>query len=463
MQLNVIDITPSEYALEERDSFIYQLNTTGSFGPYEKEYIHKDGHLVPVRINGILLERRGEKFFWASIEDITALKASEKEAQLLTEQLIQAQKIEAIGTLASGIAHDFNNILSAILGFAELTLRNASCDPATEKNLGFILSATNRGRDLVRQILMFSRKENETQEAFTVAPIVEETYALLRQMIPSSISISLDAQEQVGKIAGDKTQIQQVIMNLCTNAFHAMPDSGGQINIGLKQVKLDGTRATGKNLPHGEYALITVADNGSGIPEQIISQIFDPFFTTKERERGTGLGLSVVHGIVKRHGGTIEVESTVGKGSTFFVFLPVSSASNDADSHEEHPLETGHGDERILFIDDEPMLKELGQLSLETFGYQVTATTSAKEALELFSDDPSAFDLIITDQTMPEMTGTDLTRKALSIRPDIPIIICTGDGDKKTREKALSFGARALLAKPVRINELVREIRKFLG
>ncbi len=463
LQLNVIDITPSEYALEERDSFIYQLNTTGSFGPYEKEYIHKDGHLVPVRINGILLERRGEKFFWASIEDITALKASEKEAQLLTEQLIQAQKIEAIGTLASGIAHDFNNILSAILGFAELTLRNASCDPATEKNLGFILSATNRGRDLVRQILMFSRKENETQEAFTVAPIVEETYALLRQMIPSSISISLDAQEQVGKIAGDKTQIQQVIMNLCTNAFHAMPDSGGQINIGLKQVKLDGTRATGKNLPHGEYALITVADNGSGIPEQIISQIFDPFFTTKERERGTGLGLSVVHGIVKRHGGTIEVESTVGKGSTFFVFLPVSSASNDADSHEEHPLETGHGDERILFIDDEPMLKELGQLSLETFGYQVTATTSAKEALELFSDDPSAFDLIITDQTMPEMTGTDLTRKALSIRPDIPIIICTGDGDKKTREKALSFGARALLAKPVRINELVREIRKFLG
>ncbi len=463
LQLNVLNMTPTDYAEQEHEELLAQLNKTGSFGPYEKEYIHKDGHLVPVRINGILLERRGEKFFWASIEDISALKSSEMEAHVLTEQLIQAQKIEAIGTLAGGIAHDFNNILSAILGFAELTLKSASCDEATKKNLGFILSATNRGRDMVRQILMFSRKENETQETFEVNPIVEETYTLLRQMIPSSISISLDIQEPIGQISGDKTQIQQVIMNLCTNAYHALPESEGRISIGLKQVELDGTHPSGNTLAQGQYTLISVTDNGKGIPEQIISQIFDPFFTTKEREHGTGLGLSVVHGIVKRHGGAIEVESEVGKGTTFFVYLPVSSASEETDNREESQPETDNGNERILFIDDEPMLKELGQLSLESFGYQVTATTSAKEGLELFSDDPASFDLIITDLTMPEMTGTDLTHKALTIRPDIPVIICTGDSDKKTRGKALTLGARALLAKPLRINELVQEIRKVLG
>lgn len=458
LQLTYWDVTPEKYAPQEQEQ-IGLLETTGHYGPYEKEYRHRDGHLVSVRLNGMILTRNNEKYIWSSVEDITTLK----EKNRLEEQLRQSQKMEAIGSLAGGVAHDFNNILAAILGYTELVLRNPDTHPKNKKKLEQVLAAAKRAKELVKQILMFSRKGLEQREHVNISAIVDETAQLLRNTIPTTVALNLDVKTETATVLADSTQIHQVIMNLCTNAYHAMPAESGEITISLKQVSVDNMIAAEyPNLRQGEYALLSVSDTGVGMPPEVLARIFEPFYTTKKQGKGTGMGLAVVHGIIQSHDGAIGVESTLGKGTTFKVFLPLSGVAEDSDSAEENALclkGTGH----ILFVDDEIMLAELGKETLESLGYRVTAITSGVDALARFSTKPNDFDLIITDQTMPEMTGDVFAKKALLVRSDIPIIICTGHSTLLDTDKAKTIGIKALLMKPVEGNDLALEVRKALG
>lgn len=464
LKLTYWDITPPKYTEEEKKQ-LKQLEKRGRYGPYEKEYRHKDGQLVPVRLNGMIVVRDDEKFIWSSVEDITALKDAEAEKDELMEQLRQSQKMEAIGTLAGGVAHDFNNILSAILGYTELTLRNPECDEKSRRNLGHVVAAAGRAKDLVRQILMFSRKGNKNREPIRIHEVVLEAIKLLRKTIPSTVSIKLDVDADIGTVLADSTQIHQVVMNLCTNAYHALPEQGGEISVSLKQVDLDAvTAARYPNLRSGKYCRLVIADNGEGMPAEVVERIFEPFFTTKKQGEGTGMGLAVVHGIVQSHHGVIAVESNLAQGSTFVVFLPLAADSVDENRNStevEAPV-SQPGDERILWIDDEAMLATLGKEILEPLGYSVTTMTSATEALREFESDVQAFDLIVTDQTMPEMTGDMLAKDVLSLRPDIPIIICTGHSAILDAEKAKGIGIKKLLMKPIESQVLIKEVRAVL-
>ncbi len=462
LQLSYWDITPEKYAPDETRQ-LEHLESSGRYGPYEKEYRHKDGHLVPVRLNGMIVERDGESYIWSSVEDIIALKEAEVEKNLLTEQLRQSQKMEAIGTLAGGVAHDFNNILSAVIGYTELTRRNPNCDAKSSENLGHVLTAADRARDLVKQILMFSRKGAENRKPIQLHLVIEEAVKLLRKTIPSTITINLDIDENTGSILADRTQIHQVVMNLCTNAYHSMQEQGGDIDIVLKPVAIDTVGAAKyPNLRQGKYGQFTVSDSGTGMDPKTILRIFDPFFTTKRQGEGTGMGLAVVHGIIQNHDGAIGVESEIGAGTTFKVFFPLSC---EAAGEKEKSTDTAtikRGTEHILWVDDEPTLVELGKETLESFGYRVTATTSALEALNIFQADPNGCDLIVTDQTMPEMTGDVLAKEAMLVRSDIPVIICTGHSATLNAEKVRAIGVNSLLMKPLNSDTLTAEIRKVL-
>lgn len=461
LKLGYWDLTPKKYHQEEARQ-LELLKVHGRYGPYEKEYRHKDGHLVPVRLNGMILTREGENFIWSSVEDITALKKAEMEKSLLLEQLRQSQKMEAIGTLAGGIAHDFNNILSAVIGYAELTQRNPNCDAKCQENLEHVLVAAGRAKDLVKQILTFSRKASLSLEPIQLHLAVEEAVKLLRQTIPATITLNLEADSKTGTVLADATQIHQVVMNLCTNACHAIPEQRGEITITLKPVEIDDrTAAKHPNLRQGKYARLTVSDNGAGINQATMASIFDPFFTTKAQGEGTGMGLAVVHGIIQHHDGAIAVESVEGKGTTFKLFFPVAAVPAVAPT-QSSAISTKQGNERILWVDDEAMLASLGKETLELLGYKVTATTSAQQALGLLRADPNGYDLLITDQAMPEMSGDLLVREALLVRADLPIIICTGHSATLNTEKALALGVKALLMKPLESGKLVDEIRRVL-
>ncbi|MEE4253203.1 MAG: transporter substrate-binding domain-containing protein [Desulfuromusa sp.] len=460
LQLSYWDVTPEKYAADEKRQ-LEQLEVEGRYGPYEKEYSHKNGHLVPVRLSGMLVMRDGAPFIWSSVEDITALKTAEAEMKELTERLRQSQKMEAIGTLAGGVAHDFNNILAAILGYTELSLRNPSCDDKCKRNLTYVLRAAERAKELVRQILMFSRKGGQNREIIKMSSVVGEAIGLLQKTIPSTISIRPEIDGNTGAILADSTQIQQVVMNLCTNAYHAMPEKGGEIVISVKPVVVDSLLA-GKypDLLPGEYGQLTISDTGIGMTSDILARIYDPFFTTKKQGEGTGMGLSVVHGIVQSHEGFISAKSVPGEGTTFEVLFPLSA--KEPDSKQVIAFrEKLQGTEHILLVDDESMLIDLGKETFEGLGYRVTATTSAFKALDLFQADPQGYDLIVTDQTMPEMAGDVLTKKMLQIRADLPVIICTGHSAVLDAEKAMAIGAKALLMKPIKSSELSQTVRKI--
>lgn len=395
--------------------------------------------------------------------DITAFKESEIEKVRLEEQLRHTQKMEAVGTLAGGIAHDFNNILGAVLGYTELSLCNSKCDEEIKENLEQVLSATIRAKDLVKQILMFSRKGEENFCSIQLDLVAEEAVNLLRHTIPSTIQINLDCDQGAAPVVADATQMHQIIMNLCTNASHAMPGQGGKIDINLKPVKI-GKIAAEKcpNLLEGDYSQLTISDNGTGMSSETQSRIFEPFFTTKEQGKGTGMGLAVVHGIVRNHGGSILVESEEGKGTTFNVLLPASVKNNDAKEYGSTAKHDCYGTEHVLWVDDELQLVDLGKKSLEAFGYKVTSTISAKEALLLFKKNPDAYSLIITDQTMPEMTGDRLATEVMGIKPNIPVIICTGYSAVMDSEMARKIGVKDLIMKPVDMLKLGKTVRRVL-
>jgi PAS domain S-box-containing protein len=378
----------------------------------------------------------------------------------LESQLRQAQKMEAIGTLAGGIAHDFNNILGGIIGFTELALYQCR-EPACRRNMERVLTSSDRARNLIQQILTFSRRGEQEKKPVDFGVITKETLNLLRSSIPSTITISENITSASHTVLADATQLHQILMNLCTNAAHAMRERGGVITIDLDNVDID-SRALSSHpgFAMGAYVRLTVSDTGCGIDPSLIDRIFDPFFTTKNAGEGTGLGLSVVYGIVKSHGGVINVYSEPGQGTTFKVYLPRIDTMEPVATKPAEPLYGGK--ERLLFVDDEEVLIEIGKEMLRTLGYDVVGRTSSIEALQAFRAHPARYDLVITDMTMPNMTGVELAGEILRIRPDIPIILCTGFSELLNDETAARLGIRKILMKPLFIGDLARTIRDIL-
>ncbi len=410
------------------------------------------------------LAEESEKLRAANIslgQEIEQRKQAEKERSRLEDQLGRAQKMEAIGTLAGGIAHDFNNILMAIIGFTELALMDAGKGTNQEKHLHAVRKAGSRAKDLVKQILTFSRYSEQELRPLQLKTVVNEVMKLIRATLPSTIQIKQDIRSD-STILADPVQVHQVLMNLCTNAGHAMMKDGGILDVSLGDVELD--IAFLKDHPGiipGRYMKLTVRDTGHGISPEILDRIYDPYFTTKPHGEGTGLGLSVVHGIVKSYKGLIMVMSEPGKGTTFDIFLPVMGIDLTSDERPDEPLPSGKG--HILFVDDEPALAEVGTYMLETLGYEVAAKTSSVEALELFKAQPEKFDLVVTDMTMPVMTGETLAGEIMKVRADIPVILCTGFSHQINKQKAMQLGIRAFIMKPFVLRDIGIAVREALG
>jgi PAS domain S-box-containing protein len=382
------------------------------------------------------------------------LKAETEERRRMEEQLQQAQKMEAIGTLSGGIAHDFNNILGGIIGFTEMVIEDTPPDNPSYHHLELILKSGLRARDLVRQILAFSRKTKQKREPVSLSPLVSETLKLLRASLPTTVRITVNIDVKSDTVLANPSELQQIIMNLSTNAAYAMKDAGGELEVTLAEREV----TSGPIPAPGPYVELAVKDTGTGIDHAVMTRIFEPFFTTKEVGQGTGMGLSVVYGVVKSLNGDISVESAPGIGSTFRVLLPRIA---EAVSHEV-VHEIPRGKERILFVDDEEVLAILGKGVLERLGYRVTAITDSREALEVFSKTPSEFDLVLTDQTMPWIAGITLAQELLKIRADIPIILATGHTDSVSAEKANAMGIREYLMKPLARQELAIAVRRVL-
>ncbi len=389
------------------------------------------------------------------------LKEETTERERAESRLRQAQKMEALGTLTGGIAHDFNNILAAMIGFTELIKDDLPPGNPHERFINRVLQAGLRGRDLIKQMLTFSRRSEQEKKPFMLSSITNETVKLLRASTPSTISIKLSIESESGLILGDPVQIQQVIMNLCTNAAYAMQEKGGDLEITLRDFSVSASGVNHQGIKPGLYMQLVVRDTGVGISRDVVDRIFDPFFTTKRMGEGTGLGLSMVMGIVKQSNGYITVESEPGKGSAFTVSFPKVTEKLMVDAAAEDE-QVPTGSEHILFVDDELPLVEMGEELLAGLGYQVTCRTSSREALALVKEDPSRFNLVITDQTMPDISGLELAREILSVRPDMPVILCTGFSHLANAESAKTAGIKGFLMKPLTKSEISKVIRKTL-
>lgn len=393
--------------------------------------------------------------------DVTELRQKVQEKECLETQLMDAQRMESIGMLAGGIAHDFNNILFPIMGYAEMLLTEVGEDQPQHKKLEEIYRAALRARDLTQQILMFSRKESHETRALKMQPIVKEVLKFVRATIPSSIEIRPYIQNDCRPVNADPTQIHQIVMNLVTNAFHALEDRGGEICVYLQEVQVDHPHRVHPEMPQGNYVRLSVSDTGIGISRVCLDKIFDPFFTTKPRGKGTGMGLSVVRSIVQRCGGFIAVDSEEGKGSTFHLYFPVVQS---AVSMERPPVQEGlqRGREHILLVDDEKAIVTLQEKILESLGYRISACTDSHRALALFHENPQTYDLVLTDMHMPGMSGDKLAQALLAIRPEIPILLCTGFSEHTSPETLAALGIRGVLIKPITARDLAAKIRELL-
>uniref|UniRef100_UPI0040566389 ATP-binding protein n=1 Tax=Candidatus Electronema sp. TaxID=2698783 RepID=UPI0040566389 len=404
-----------------------------------------------------VLNAAGEFLYFVYIaHDVTDKKR-------LEEELFQAQKMEAIGTLAGGIAHDFNNILAAILGYTELARMELPEGSNALNDLEQVIIAGNRATELVKQILTFSRKSAHQKRPLRIHLIVKEAVKMLRSSLPSSISIKAEIDEKSGLALADPTSIHQIVLNLCTNAYHAIGAKQGNLEVILRRVELTAAQREDRPwLQSGFYIVLTVRDDGSGMDEKTKGRIFDPYFTTKEPGAGTGLGLAVTLGVVEDCGGFIEVESELGKGSVFHVYLPALPEETDGPPEEAGEMQLPSGTERILFVDDEPSIVHISQAILSTLGYSVVAETSSTAALERLQTRPEAFDLLISDQTMPGLTGSELVKAALQLRPDLPVILCTGYTTALTEKDALALGVRRYAIKPLNTTKLAALVRDVL-
>jgi PAS domain S-box-containing protein len=394
------------------------------------------------------------------INETTSRLLVYKEKEKLEGQLLQSQKMEAIGTLAGGIAHDFNNILAAVIGYTELVISDLPLGSQNSRDLDQVLKAGHRAKELVQQILTFSRKSDQDFRPLRIQLIAKEVVKLLRSTIPSTIEIKQDIDSNCKNVLADPTQIHQVIMNLCTNAYHAMRKSGGTLSISLQQIEF---RNTDKKLAlaKGTYLKLGISDTGMGIPKEIQGKIFEPYFTTKSKGEGTGLGLAVVHGIVNSLKGDIRLDNKPGQGTCFQVYLPVAEEENQFIPKKiTKPLSRGR--EKILFVDDDAAIAQMSKVMLVKLGYDVTALVDSMEALEIFKRSETDFDIIITDMTMPKMTGGQLAEQVLAIRPGMPIILCTGFSELINEKQAVKMGICKYLLKPVDNLELSQAVREVL-
>jgi PAS domain S-box-containing protein len=450
----IIGMTLTDIVAPESRSLVVEHVRSGSEEPLEFLALKKDGSTFEIEAHGRAIPYEGRSVRGAAFRDLSDRKQ-------LESQLRQAHKMEAIGTLAGGIAHEFNNILGIIIGSTELAIDDVPEWNPAKNCLEEIRSASLRAKDMVSHILSFARKSMIERKPVPMSPIIRDSLKLLRATLPSIIDIRQDLTCEYDTVLGDPTQINQVLVNICTNAAHAMREEGGVLDVKLEDVVLDEkTSAQYEDLSAGNYVKLTIKDTGHGIKPEIIDQIFDPFFTAKEVGEGTGMGLSVVHGIIKSHGGVITVHSELGKGAVFEVLLPTIEAEIEPQTVEQDELPLG--DEKILFVDDEESLVELVPQMLERLGYQVKAKTNPNQALELFRSNPDEFDLVISDMTMPQMTGDKLAKQLMKTRPNIPIIISTGFSEKMDEDKAKEMGISAVAMKPLVMRTLALTVRKVL-
>jgi PAS domain S-box-containing protein len=451
----------SEESQEER---VGQLSGTASLDPVEGALVTRDKGLVPILKTMRPMEFHGQPHWITSFISIQKIKEAETAQREVERMLNHAQHLQAIGTLAGGIAHDFNNILYGIIGYTQLAMDDAPENSLLRDNLAEVMTGSQRAKELIAQILAFSRRDDTRKKPITPAPLVKEALKLLRASIPSTVEIQTDTAAGMGTIMANPTQIHQVIMNLCTNAAHAMRPHGG-----LMQVALDHVAVTEEELvlhgrlTPGDYVRIRVTDNGSGMPANILNRIFEPFFTTKAQGEGAGMGLAVVLGIVQAHEGAIRVQSELGKGSCFEVLLPVAAPAGIDDGTQDLP--SPGGSERVLLVDDERAVVKMERQMLTKLGYRVTTCHDPLEALALFRRRPDDFDLVITDLTMPKLKGTQLARHLLHIRPDLPILMCTGYGDDVAEQPRhlADLGIRELILKPSPRHHLAAAIRRALS
>jgi signal transduction histidine kinase/CheY-like chemotaxis protein len=444
---------------EERENVtarVRDILTGKQISAIEHRIRRKDGTLRWVSDTAILKkDAQGNLLSYDGVvKDITDIRAMESRAR-------QSEKLEAIGALAGGIAHDFNNVLGGIIGYTEMSLDIVERDSPLEKNLRKILAASDRAKHLVRQILTFSRQSHQRKAIIRVVPIVKEVLELLKASIPSSIRIESDIKKLEKPILADPAEIHEMLLNLATNAVYAMAGKG-TLTLRLYSSTIDHEvyGRSGK-IPIGDYAVIEVGDTGSGMETQTLQKAFEPFFTTKPLGEGTGMGLSVVLGIVQLHGGDLQVETVSGKGTTFRIFLPASLEPGAQGRATDTSVRRGNG-ERILFVDDEKELTEVGHDILGTFGYAVTGISDSQEALDFLKKHASEIDILITDQTMPGMSGMELAQAALNINKDLPIILCTGYSNEAPAEKVAAIGIRQLIMKPYSSHDIRKSVRDLL-
>ena len=432
------------------------------FQNVENTCLTKFGTIIVIESSGTpVFDERGQVCGYRGIDrDITGRKANEAERQRLETRLRQSQKMEAIGTLAGGIAHDFNNILAIIFGYNELAMLEKNPDKYRHY-LEELQKGAIRAKELVAQILAFSRKAEQQKQPLQISLIIKEALKMLRASLPATIEIKQEITAN-GLVLADPTQIHQIIMNLCTNAYYAMRDTGGILAVALNEVTIGPEDYGYADLAPGKYLKLEVSDTGSGIDPKIKEKIFEPYFTTKETGEGTGLGLAVVHGIVKNHHGHVSVYSEPGKGTSFHVYLPLTEQPAIPLPDKKPPAELKGQGEQILFVDDEKQLRAFIQDILSNNGYQVTTSADGMQAWEVFQKYPDKFALVITDMTMPAMNGADLAQKIMALRPRTPVILCTGQSDLINGEKAMAMGICDYLNKPIPIDTLLGATRKAL-
>ncbi|MFO7749042.1 MAG: response regulator [Desulfobacteraceae bacterium] len=437
---------------------------SGSNEHFETSFEFSDGSRRWFDINYVpeTIDTSVVKGFYSFCTDLTEKKQAEKEKAALKDRLRQTQKMEAIGTLSGGIAHDFNNILSGLFGYSQLAQLHIHEPEKAKGYIGKIVQGAQRASSLIQQILSFSRQTQQAREAIHLDTLLKEVLKLLRSTLPSNIEIKERVKKET-KVLADSTQMHQVIMNLCTNAYQAMADTGGLLTITLDEVDLaKAAPGRSRELLPGRYVTLEVSDTGPGIDPAIQEKIFDPYFTTKAVGKGTGLGLAVVDGIVKKHGGSVTLAAGAGGGTTFQVYLP--ALEGDKENHgavETSPLAL-NGTEKIMLVDDEAAILETVQTILTSRGYRVSSFDNGRSALKAFQKTPHEVDLIITDMTMPRMTGEELSRRVLNIRPDLPIILSTGFHERFTEEQALKAGIRKYIEKPVMTSNLLKMVREVL-
>ena len=434
----------------------------GALNYFQFQHLLADGSMRDVEVYSGPIDIGGKPVLYAMIYDITKRLQTKRENERLQKMLMQAQKMESFGQLAGGIAHDFNNLLSSILGYTELALNNVVKGSEIEDDLQEVCIAGKRAQELVRQILAFARQSDEEIKPLRVAPIANEAFKLIKSSTPSTIKIRQEINSDA-HIMGNAIQVHQIIMNLCTNAVYAMEKDGGVLRAGLDNVFFSQEQKMfGRALKAGHYVKLTVSDTGIGIPEEDMTAIFEPYFTTKPLGEGTGMGLAMVYGMVERYGGGIDVESRLSKGTTFSLYLPVAEQGSENEAYNKSMPSPG-GNENILFVDDDAAIAKVGNRILEGLGYCVTSMTNSLAALEHFALKPDLFDLVITDMTMPNMTGDVLATKLMAIRPNIPVILLTGYSKKISDENASKIGIKAFAYKPVLTADLAKTVRTVLN